>query len=76
MADVLVRLSVTAEDLQTRDMLYLKGRGITDSDCAAIAPFLQSNTALKQLFIGYNDFGDDGARHLCDALAAVQGNGK
>lgn len=66
-------LGINAHELQTSRVLFLKSRSITDSDCAAIAPFLKQNTALTQLFIGYNDFGDDGTRHLCEALAAIEG---
>ena len=61
------------QDLQSSAVLFLKSRGITDSDCAAIAPYLSQNTALRQLYIGYNDFGDDGAKHLCQALSSIQG---
>eukprot|EP00913_Durusdinium_trenchii_P031033 g29065.t1 len=46
---------------------------ITDADCAAIAPYLKKNTNLRQLFIGYNDFSDEGARHLCEALSGIEG---
>ena len=66
-------LGVSAHDLRNSRVLFLKSRQITDSDCAAIAPLLKQNKALNQLFIGYNDFGDEGARHLCEALAAIEG---
>ena len=66
-------LGVSAHDLRNSRVLFLKSRQITDSDCAAISPLLKQNKALNQLFIGYNDFGDEGARHLCEALAAIEG---
>lgn len=66
-------LGVTANELMTSQVLFLKSRQITDLDCAAIAPCLKQNASLRQLFIGYNEFGDEGARHLCEALAAVEG---
>ena len=64
---------LTPQELQTASTLFLKGRGIKDSDCEAIVPYLSQNTALRQLYIGYNDFGDDGAKHLCQALSSIQG---
>ena len=63
---------LSPEELQTSEVLYLKGRGITDSDCAALAAFLGRNASLRQLYIGYNDFGDEGAKHLCQALSNLQ----
>ena len=65
-------LGVTANELMTSQVLFLKSRQITDLD-SAIAPCLKQNASLRQLFIGYNEFGDEGARHLCEALAAVEG---
>ena len=64
---------LTPQELQTASTLFLKGRGIKDSDCEAIVPYLSQNTSLRQLYIGYNDFGDGGAKHLCQALSSIQG---
>eukprot|EP00928_Gymnodinium_smaydae_P046139 TRINITY_DN30738_c0_g1_i1.p1 TRINITY_DN30738_c0_g1~~TRINITY_DN30738_c0_g1_i1.p1 ORF type:complete len:189 (-),score=54.46 TRINITY_DN30738_c0_g1_i1:158-679(-) len=66
---------VSAGELETAEVLFLKDRGLNDDDCAAIAPYLSRNKALRQLYIGYNAFGDAGARHLCVALAAAAAAG-
>lgn len=60
---------VSRTELTKQQTLFLKNRQITDSDCEAIAHYLQKNGSLRQLYIGYNTFGDDGTRHLCKALA-------
>mmetsp|Transcript_21988 Transcript_21988/g.41406 ORF Transcript_21988/g.41406 Transcript_21988/m.41406 type:complete len:171 (-) Transcript_21988:23-535(-) len=64
---------ITVQELQSAPVLFLKNRGISDSDCAALAPHLSRNKALRHLYIGYNDFGDEGAKHLCLALAEIDG---
>mmetsp|Transcript_150532 Transcript_150532/g.273989 ORF Transcript_150532/g.273989 Transcript_150532/m.273989 type:complete len:168 (+) Transcript_150532:37-540(+) len=56
-----------------KQTLFLKSRSISDTDCQDLAPLLSRNKALRQLYIGYNSFGDDGTKLLCDAFAAVEG---
>merc|ERR1712154_106026 len=73
MSDLPPSLSgVSVAQLSSQRTLHLKSRGISDADCAAIAPALAQNTALQQLYIGYNSFGDEGARHLCQAFASQE----
>lgn len=74
MDTVPANLGASVEDLQNSSTLFLKSRQVTDADCAAIAPYLKKNTNLRQLFIGYNDFSDEGARHLCEALSGIEGS--
>merc|ERR1740129_1796303 len=57
---------VTASNLTGDNCLMLKSRSISDADCAVMAPHLKENKALRQLYIGYNSFGDEGAQHLCE----------
>ena len=70
MSDVPSRLGESTE-LESRDVLFLKSRHISDEDCASLASHLQKNKAL--LYMGYNDFGDDGAKKLCEALSSIEG---
>ena len=65
--------ALSLQDLKTSLVLVLKTRCKTDSDSEAIAPHLSQNTALRQLYIGYNDFGDQGATYLCQALSNMEG---
>jgi len=60
---------VTEKQLVESSTLFLKSRQLNDEDCAAIAPHLAKNRSLRELYIGYNAFGDEGARTLCEALA-------
>eukprot|EP00747_Dinoflagellata_sp_TGD_P118945 gnl/TRDRNA2_/TRDRNA2_172924_c0_seq2.p1 gnl/TRDRNA2_/TRDRNA2_172924_c0~~gnl/TRDRNA2_/TRDRNA2_172924_c0_seq2.p1 ORF type:complete len:174 (-),score=35.74 gnl/TRDRNA2_/TRDRNA2_172924_c0_seq2:149-670(-) len=59
---------VSKDDLLRKDVLFLKGRCISDNDCKVLAPILGQNLALQQLYIGYNDFGDEGTMLLCEAF--------
>mmetsp|Transcript_96949 Transcript_96949/g.269838 ORF Transcript_96949/g.269838 Transcript_96949/m.269838 type:complete len:167 (-) Transcript_96949:394-894(-) len=60
---------VTEKQLAESSTLFLKSRQLNDEDCAAIAPHLAKNRSLREIYIGFNAFGDEGARHLCEALA-------
>mmetsp|Transcript_89001 Transcript_89001/g.287820 ORF Transcript_89001/g.287820 Transcript_89001/m.287820 type:complete len:173 (-) Transcript_89001:83-601(-) len=65
LADVAVR------ELVEGRTLFLKSRGLDDADVVALAPHLAQNGALRELYLGFNSFGDEGAKALCEALGTA-----